>query len=88
MTVETVDTQVEANFSEDSCMVCGRTTDQLEQINTEPTLTRHQGVTKCLKCIVEYQAELIGDETAVGEDSSESDSNVSEDVGGSDLTWN
>lgn len=42
------------------CQVCGRTREDLEEINQEPEFRTHQGITKCVKCIQEYEIQING----------------------------
>lgn len=40
------------------CRVCGRTPEELRDINQNPEFETHQGVMKCRKCICEYETVL------------------------------
>lgn len=49
---------------ETNCQVCGRTAEDFErELNKEGmNFSQHQGIIKCEKCIMEYEAELSSGE--------------------------
>lgn len=52
-----------------NCEVCGRTAEELEtEFGIKADFEDHQGLTKCSKCIKEYERELGSDENAVSDD--------------------
>ncbi len=56
------------------CEVCGRTKEELEdEFGIEIEMQEHQGITKCSKCIQEYERELGEGEEAVAEEVSSTD---------------
>lgn len=51
------------------CKVCGREKSELEdEFGIDIEMREHQGITKCSKCIDEYERELGHDEDAVNDD--------------------
>lgn len=57
-----------------ACKVCGREKSELEdEFGIEIEMKEHQGITKCSKCIEEYQRELDHDEEAVSDDELQGD---------------
>lgn len=51
------------------CQVCGREKEELEEeFGIEIEMSEHQGITKCSKCIQEYEREMGHSEKAVNEE--------------------
>lgn len=57
-----------------ACKVCGRKKSELEdEFGIDIEMKEHQGITKCSKCIQEYQRELDHDEEAVSDEELQGD---------------